>query len=127
MIRHGLVYYSFVPFVLLSAAQRPQYELVLYGDRIGDTITLRCRNERSGAFERLEESSPITFWLNNTHGVRTITERNLLLIPDLPDRRIVGESFSFRITPELEGLYECGSTLNESEMAQSNVLYLTCK
>ena len=126
MPRIVIVSLCFLLWPLLSAVSQESYRLLNLRPPSSDTITLQCREMTSGEFINIERNQSITFWLNLTQGDRN-GEANLRMRNDLPDKFVHSMNFTFRITPELEGLYSCGRIGDAGNTVESEVKYFICK
>ena len=113
----------------LQSGAQPEYTILF--ERFGSgIIALRCRHEGSDQFVQINET--IRYWINITNGERpagfeTDLERRLGSALIFPQDRSVAR-VTFKISPELEGLYTCGRIDTENNIiAESEPIYLTCE
>lgn len=126
MSRIIIVSLCFLLWPLLSAVSQESYRLLNVRPLNSDTITFKCQKMPSGELINIERNQSITFWLNRTRGIRN-GEANLRERNDLPGKVVRGETFTFQITPELEGLYSCGRIGDAGNTVESEVNYFICK
>ena len=96
---------------------------VLFCERMGDLITLKCRDTTTDADLPAGSGENVRFWVNYTRGIR-FDEPDLQQRKDVQVTIVNNVGVRFLITGALEGYYSCGySTI----AIESNIKYLICK